>query len=390
MRNGLNTAGVSETVHELRAHPRHAIADFAVAGPAAPDGDGVLHTRALTLRDGVIRVARDFRLRQRPFGSPRDDLPTPYESALAALGACVLITNVNGYTARGVTIGAMRVTVRADLPLDAAGRPAAGLPLTGIRWQCEIDCDAPSDTIRSINRLVCAFSPNHRVFLDASPIEVTAATRRTGHDDALRVPWTPAAPARPVTTCPLEAEVTWEYGSEAGYRTALTADGEQRWTESLPVDQAKQMLGIDKGPNSQEILLSALCGELAHLIGEEAAARNLTPPGARLRLSGRLDTRGMLNVLREVSSSFHNLLIEVTAHEDLPAAELRDLVSAAMARAVIPATLGHESVIGVELSRGGTPELAYDSTTEDAEAVRDDVTRRQREADAEAASAGSG
>jgi uncharacterized OsmC-like protein len=383
MRNGLNTAGVSETVHELREHPEHAIADFRVTGPAAPDGDGVLHTRTLALSDGVIRVARDFHLRQRAFGGTQQDgLPTPYESALAALGACVLITNVNGYTSRGVTIGAMRVTVRAGLALDAAGRPAAGLPLSAVGWRCEIDCDAPSDTIRSINRLVCAFSPNHRVFLDASPIEVTASVRRAdGGTETTPVVWEPAAPpGSPALTCPLEAEVTWDYGSEAAYRTALTAGGEQRWTEAFTVDQAKQMLGIDKGPNSQEILLSAFCGELAHLIRDEAIARNVTLHDARLRLGGRLDTRGMLNVLREISSSFHNLKVEVDLRSDAPRAELHDLLSSAMARAVLPATLRHSAVVGVELSRAGTRELAYDSTTEDAEATRDEVTRRQREA----------
>ena len=388
MRNGLNTAGVSETVHELREHPEHAIADFRVTGPAAPGGDGVLHTRTLALRDGVVRVARDFRLRQRAFGdAPQDGLPTPYESALAALGACVLITNVNGYTSRGVTIGAMRLTVRADLALDAARRPAAGVPLSAIGWRCEVDCDAPSDTIRSINRLVCAFSPNHRVFLDASPIEVTASVRRgDGGTETIPVAWAPASPAAPpAMTCPLEAEVTWDYGSEAVYRTALTADGEQRWTERFTVDQAKQMLGIDKGPNSQEILLSAFCGELSCLIREEAASRNVALDDARLRLGGRLDTRGMLNVLREISSSFHNLHIEVDLRSDASRAELHDVLSSAMARAVLPATLRHSAVIGVELTRGGTRELAYDSTTEDAEAVRDEVTRRQQQA-ADAAS----
>ena len=183
-------------------------------------------------------------------------------------------------------------------------------------------------------------------------------------------------------TCPLEAEVTWDYGSEAGYRTALTADGEQRWTERFIVDQAKQMLGIDKGPNSQEILLSALCGELSSLIREEAASRNLPLHDARLRLSGRLDTRGMLNVSREISSSFHNLHIEVDLRSDASAADLHDVLSSAMARAVLPATLRHSAVIGVELTRAGSRELAYDSTTEDAEAVRDEVTRRQQEANA--------
>jgi uncharacterized OsmC-like protein len=255
-------------------------------GPATPDGDGILRTRARTLRDGVTRIARDFRLKQRPFGSPCDDLPTPYESALAALGACVLITNINGYTARGITIGAMQISVRADLALDGC-RPMDGVPLRNIRWHCEVDCDAPSETIRSVNRLVCAFSPNHRVFLDASPIEVIASVRRPdGGTDTIPVSWESVCPPpSPAATCPVEAEATWEYGSEAVYRTALTEDGGHARTGPFTVDQAKQILGIDKGPNSQEILLSALCGELADLIAAESIARTtatqpvVIPPG---------------------------------------------------------------------------------------------------------------
>jgi uncharacterized OsmC-like protein len=382
MRNGLNTAGVSELVHEVREDPEQAIADYAVAGPAAPDGNGILKTKALTLRDGTTRIARDFRLRQRPFGSPQDDAPTPYESALAALGACVLTTTVDGYTARGVTVGAMRVTVRADLPLDAAGHPAVGSTLGGIRWHCEVDCDAPSDTTESINRLACAFSPNHRVFLDESPIEVIASVlRATGDTETFPVIWEPAATSfTPATACLLEAEVTWEYGCESLYCTALTMNGARRQTGSLVVDQAKQMLGIDRGPNSQEILLSAICGELANFIQEETAAQSIVLHDPQLRVSGRLDMRGMLNVRREISSSFHNLLVELTAGSDASRAELHDVLSAALTRAVLPATLLRSATVGVELSRSGSRELAYDSTTEGVEAVRDDVTRRMQEA----------
>jgi hypothetical protein len=273
----------------------------------------------------------------------------------------------------------MQITARAHLPLDDAGHPADGLPLSGISWHCDIECGAPSETIQSINRLVCAFSPNHRVFLDASPIEMVASVRRDADEtETIPVSWAPASPPpSPVGTCPVEAQVTWEYGSEATYRTAV---GEQRWTGPFTVDQAKQMLGIDKGPNSQEILLSALCGELTHLIRAESAARGIELDDVQLRLSGRLDERGMLNVLREISSSFHNLLIEVTLRSDAATADLHDLLSAAMARAILPATLAHSTVIGVELTRGGTRELAHDSTTSEVEAIRDDVIRRQQEA----------
>ncbi|MET7701430.1 OsmC family peroxiredoxin [Streptomyces sp. NPDC005485] len=382
MRNGLNITGVSETVHELREHPEEAIADFAVEAPARTDEHGISRARALTLRAGTIRVARDFHLEQRSFAAPADGTPTPYESALAALGACVLMTKVNGYTARGVTLGALRVTVRADLALDEDGRPAPGTPLGNLAWHCDLDCDTSADTVSSVNRLVTAFSPNHRVFLDESPISAAVRVRRSdGTVLDLPVDWAPEPAPQPSSVCSVEAEVVWENGSEAVYRTALTVDGVRRLSEPLIADQPKQLVGIDKGPNSQEILLSALCGELATLIQPEAGTRagaELRDPV--LRADGRLDTRGMLNVHREISSSFHNLTVRLALDSDAPEPALRDLLSRALSRAVLPATLLTALPIAVTLAHGDAPQLAYHSTVEDAEGIRDEVTRRQREA----------
>jgi uncharacterized OsmC-like protein len=386
MRNGLNITGVSEMVHEIRENPEEAVADFAVACPAEANGAGTVEIKALTARNGTVRMARDFHLRQRPFSSPPDSgnadgAPTPYESALASLGACVLITQINGFTARGVTLGGIRLTVSAELPLDAAGQPVSGAALSNVRWRCDVDCDAPTDTIRSINRLVTAFSPNHRVFLDEASIDVITIVRRTtGEIETFPVRWEPESATAPATSCPVEAEVVWDYGSEAVYRTALTVNGTRQETGPLIVDQAKQMLGIDKGPNSQEILLSALCGELTPLISQEAESRGVTLHDPRLRASGRLDTRGMLNVLREAPSRFHNLLIELTVLSDAPRDDLHAVLRAALSRAALPATLRRDRVMAVELWHNGSQELAYDSTTEDAEALRDELTRRQREA----------
>lgn len=354
MRNGLNITGVSEMVHEIRDNPEEAAADFAVTTPAAANPPGTVTSRTLTALNGTVRMARDFRLTHRltlapstPSG-PEALAPTPYETALASLGACALVTTVNGCTARGITLGGISVTVRAELPLAEDGTPAPGRPLEALRWRCDIDCDAPAEVLRSVNRLVTAFSPNHRVFLDPSPLDSPAPP--------------PTHPTAAATTCPVEARVVWEYGSEAVCHTAVTVSGVRHTAAPFPVDQAKQMLGIDKAPNSQELLLSALSAELSGLLPD-------TPPGAALRAGGRIDTRGMLNVAREVPSSFHRLRLDP---EGLPEAALR----AALSRAVLPATLAAARTIEVELWRDGVREARHTGTTEDAEAIRDELTAR--------------
>ncbi|CAL9629113.1 hypothetical protein SUDANB15_06013 [Streptomyces sp. enrichment culture] len=365
MRNGLNVSGVSEMVHEIREVPEEAVARFAVESPAGVQAPGTVTSRTLTARNGTVRVARDFRLGHRT-ALPADDtaspLPTPYESALAALAACVLVTSVNGYTARGVTLGTMSVTARADLALDADGRPVPGRPLDGLAWRCDVDCEADPDTARSINRLVTAFSPNHRVVLDEAPPD-TAVLLGPDGPTPLGIPGPaappPPAPARSTT---VEATVTWEYGSEGRYVSTVGAHAR---SGPWGVDQAKQMLGIDRAPNSQEILLAALCAELTALL----------PDGAvRLRAAGLLDTRGMLNVTREAPSRFHGLTLEATAPE-LSAADL----SRALAGSVLLATLTTPRAVDVELWLAGRHVAAERSVTADAEAVRDELTRRARQ-----------
>ncbi|WP_395571214.1 OsmC family peroxiredoxin [Streptomyces sp. BK79] len=369
MRNGLNVSGVSEMVHEIREIPEEAVARFAVGSPAGARAPGTVTSRTLTARNGTVRVARDFRLGHRttlPADDTASPLPTPYESALAAVAACVLVTSVNGYTARGVTIDAMSVTARAGLALDAAGRPVPGRPLDDIAWRCDVDCEADPDTARSINRLVTAFSPNHRVVLDEAPPDTAVLLGPDGRTTPLALP-APAAPPPPApdrrTT--VEATVTWEYGSEGRYVSTVGEAGAHARSGPWGVDQAKQMLGIDRAPNSQEILLAALCAELTALLPADAV---------RLRAAGLLDTRGMLNVTREAPSRFHGLTLEAVA-PDLSAAAL----SRALADSVLLATLTAPRTVDVDLWLAGRHVASERSVTADAEAVRDELTRRARQ-----------
>ncbi|MCX4820794.1 OsmC family protein [Streptomyces sp. NBC_01142] len=377
MRNGLNITGVSEMVHEIREYPAEAIAAFAVQAPAGASAPGTVTSRTLTARNGTVRMARDFRLAHRfaltPDGSDAPP-PTPYESALASLGACVLVTTVNGYTARGVTLGGISVTVRAELALDDTGRPAAGRPLENIRWRCDVDCDADVDTARSINRLVTAFSPNHRIFLDEAPFDSVGVTLPDGRTTPVTLP--PPAISSDFrssdfrTTCSLEATVTWEYGSEGRYSTAVRADGVRHESGPWPVDQAKQMLGIDRAPNSQEILLAALCAELTALLSGERIP-------VRLRAEGRLDTRGMLNVTREAPSRFHGLALQAAVPDStIGATALTTALTTALSRSVLVATLAAPRAVDVALWLGGERVVSVNSTTADAEAVRDELTQR--------------
>lgn len=378
MRNGLNITGVSEMVHELRERPEEAVADFTVECPAGPAAEGAVTAATRTARIGTLRAARPFTLTHRLSWPPGavGPYPSPHESALAALASCALITQVNGVSARGVTIGSLQVTARAELALDASGCPVPGQPLEHLRWHCDLESDGPTDVVASVVRLVTAFSPNHRAFTDACPLDLVTVNGKplTSADAPASAPRAESAAA---ATATVEATVVWEYGSEAAYTTATAVNGVRHasLTGLTPrtVDQTKQMLGIDKGPNSQEILLAAVCAEL---FAELSGALDGGPPGGPvLRAGGRIDHRGMMNVLRTVPSRVHGLSLEVSTHGAAPA-RTRDMVRAALSRSVLVATLAHPRTVEVELWHNGTPALNCVTDTAGAEAMRDELTRR--------------
>lgn len=378
MRNGLNITGVSEMVHELRERPDEAVADFTVECPAGPAAEGAVTAATRTARIGTLRVARPFTLTHRLSWQPGPGgpYPSPHESALAALASCALITQVNGLTARGVTIGALQVTVRAELALDASGCPVAGQPLHHLRWHCDLESDGPTDVVVSVVRLVTGFSPNHRAFTDACPFDLV-----TINGKPLTSAYTPtAAPGAELAAAAaatVEATVVWEYGSEAAYTTATALHGVRHGSltsaTARTVDQTKQMLGIDKGPNSQEILLAAVCAELFADLSD--ALEDGPPAAAVLRAGGRIDHRGMMNVERTVPSRVHDLSLEVSTPE-AASSGTQDLVRAALSRSVLVATLAHPRTIEVELWHNGTPALNCVTDTAAAEAMRDELTRR--------------
>lgn len=84
----------------------------------------------------------------------------------------------------------------------------------------------------------------------------------------------------------------------------------------------------------------------------------------------------MLNVDRDISSSFHDLRVRLSARGDTPADELRAALGRAMSRATVPATLRRSGPVDVRLTRPDGAGFSHRSTTARAEAIRDEVTRR--------------
>jgi uncharacterized OsmC-like protein len=373
VRNGLNISGVSELVHEIQEVPAEALIRFHTTGGLDA---GRVAVDVLTARHGTIRMARGFGLRMHPAGTDR---LSAYETTVAAVGACVLITHVHGYTARGVLLSELSVTVSAD-----AGDGVLG----NLRYRVDVSCDGDTEQLAAVSQFVTCFSPNHRALLDAAEVEVTGLVRRSSGEtgtvplDLGPVPSTVAGSAATV-----EATLRWEYGTEC---EALTRVGDEPWRSRFTVDQSKQMIGIDKGPNPQEVLLAAVSGDLAPAVAAAAATAGVPVANVEVDGRGQLDIRGMMNIAKEAPARFHDIRFVIALDSDAPLDDVRAVLETA-ARASAPLSLIRPArEVDVEVYAEGDPVISFTSNLAQATEFLARIAETQQAAAAAAAAAQEG
>ncbi len=400
MRNGLNIAGLSEYVNELKTKPEEAVITFSTA-TALNRGLAQVEIRTGTL--GTTRMARGFRVDLEPPETVTEHLTTD-EAAVAALGACVLITHVQGFSVRGVNLTALTVDVHADIEVDEHGRWIGGdESLRNIRYKINVVGNGPQEQTRAIAQFATCFSPNHRAFLDAAQFDVAATIHRAdGTAEDIVIPWADlvedespeAAHNGRIRT--VEAALRWDYGTETHITTALEPDPQRRRTPTITADQPKQMSGFDKGSNPQELLLTAASADLVY--GVQRAAADAGVPLSRVEVDshGQLDIRGMQNTSKEVPARFHDLRFHFDIESDAPVPQLCQVIVDAVRSSVPLASLRRANQIDVDVSHDGEPELRFASNgsqvTEFLKAIDEQVAAAQAEAvnEAEAAAATSG
>jgi uncharacterized OsmC-like protein len=301
------------------------------------------------------------------------------EGAVAALGACVLITHVHGYSARGISITSLRVVASASVDVDADGRWSGGdYGLRDARYVIEVDAEGSPDSLGQVSQFVTCFSPNHRAFLDEGSYELTSIRVGPAGEATSTAVVAPVAVSGPAAgRLDVTADLTWEYGTEAHVTTQLSPGGEGRRAHPrLVVDQSKQMLGIDKGPNPQELLLSAISAALTMDLTHLARQRDLPLAGVEVEAAGRLDIRGMLNV-EDRPARFHEIRFLVRAETPLDDQALADLVAECAACNPFLATLRARNTVQVELNSPDGPLLTFRSDAEQVAAFLAEITRAQ-------------
>lgn len=363
MRNGLNISGLSEYVNELKTKPEEAVIKFSTVA-ALNRGLAQVETRTGTL--GTTRMARGFRIDLEPADAVTEHLTTD-EAAVAALGACVLITHVQGFSVRGVNLTALTVDVHADVEVDASGRWVGGdESLRNLGYKINVVGNGPVEQTRAIAQFATCFSPNHRAFLDSAQFRVEATVcRADGNKEEIVLPWEdlvadqPSQAASGRRTVTVEAALRWDYGTETHITTSLQPDPQRRRTPTITADQPKQMSGFDKGSNPQELLLTAVSADLAYGVQRAAAAAEVALSRVEVDCHGQLDIRGMQNVSKEVPARFHELRFHLDIESGAPVEQLRQAVIEAVRTSVPLASLRRANEIDVDVCHDGEPELRF-------------------------------
>jgi uncharacterized OsmC-like protein len=350
MRNGLNIAAVSELVHEIQASPEEA--PVRLRTRVAPLSAGLVQVEVATLWGGTIRVARDFRFLavSGPNGQP--SIGNHYDHLLVALGGCVLVTFVQGCSARGITIGSASVSVAATMGADREGRPFLG----GVAYEYETDCDGEPAVLLDIAKYVACLSPNHRAFIERASVRVNFGSEFGDPSPDLVVSDVDGADPQLVAWTGVSlrnARVSWVYGTQL--RARVNSDCE------MLVDQPKQYLGLDSAPNPQEYLLAAAGVQFVYELALEAHRHNIALGEISIQTGGSLDLRGLTNVDPSAIVRVHDIAHTISTEPGLPVHKLAPLARAASGRCLVHAAICREQTIDVALTARGEPIGAFRS-----------------------------
>ena len=345
MRNGMNISGFSEIVHEIQQEPAQAIFRYAAYAHCSPAG-GMLAGVAPALI-GLLRAPRHFEVPIRPSPALQCqgllDPAWPQELALAALSGCFLVSAVSGFSARRTTVDHLSMTTSAILQEAAAAAPQ-------VRYEIRSGTDKKISEALEVIEAVKSHSPNHQTFVQ--PLGLSA--RLVDAEGA--GPWhrfcpfeqAPADTAAVQTkTQALSLDCQWLYG------TQLRADfvhQDPQDLRSFPIDQPKQLAGIDWGPNPQEYLLMAIAADVLAQLNR----RQQLPGAVHLDVRAMVNIRGMCGV---APTPVHLQDIELELQvEGWPAAQLATLMqqlAASIEASVVCALIRHR--VGFEFQVGARP-----------------------------------
>lgn len=348
MRNGMNISGFSEIIQEIQQDAAQAIFAYSSFARYAPRSGMLGGVNPAQI--GVLRAPRCFEVPILPQAAVRGagmlEPTSPTELAIVALSGCFLVSMVSGFSARRTTVEQLAMRVRASLPTDP-GRPPV------VAYAIEARVDKAEQEALEVIEAVKLHSPNHQTFTHALPL--TVELRDRGEAVFTRTLTSLHAVADADNASVLEAAPDVELRCDWLYGTQLEAalgDAACPPLRRLPIDQPKQLAGLDWAPNPQEYLLMALAADvLSHVVTSTDA---MPTPDWDVRLAARahVDIRGMCDVAPvPVHLQGICLQLDVTGVPETHVASLADLLLRSVEVSQVSHIVRHPVQFNISLDR---------------------------------------
>jgi|GEM_PF-5469609 len=340
MKNGVNVAGVSELMHEIRGDSTEGV--FAYDAEAQWTGGDTLIAFVNPALIGSVKSARGFFWRvtlsdEAPVSAvcQRETVFTPEELALTGLGSCALLTMVKGATTRGRTIESLRFLVRGKHYLKTESQAAC---LSDFDYRVEFAAEAEEDTLlfTEVLKKLANHSPNHRTIVERNTLTV-GGPQNLSFDSLEPV-------NLDVKHRELSVDIQWDYGFQL---FAYYPDG----VRHNRIDQPKQGGGIDRGANPQEVLMSAFVSCLTRTLIEIASESNVALNGVKVRASGHVDMRGMLGIDPKIPSKLQDITLNIDADCEASDSQMRELIQGAVYRSPVARLLIEPQAVHLHLFR---------------------------------------
>ncbi|GEM_PF-3295636 len=392
MKNGFNVSGVSEMVHEFKVKPQEAQIDFSAKAVWREDQYALA---IQTINAGTIRIPRAFGFDLRPFNGFGAVTPDPQEALLLALGSCVLVTYVQGCSARGITLNSLEVQAEGTIARLGDPQNHAFRKVGSLKVKVDIDCEGAPEAIKEIAQFAGCFSPNHRTFIeDNNPglqLTILDGSSRSFLGE-VELDLNMAEAKMDLTGGPrtVSAKSIWKYGVQIDsllFTQPVDAPiapvtAISKGIHKMEVDQPKQLGGIDKAPNPQEYLLAAMAGELITHFVRLAKAQSLFLKSVSASATGRIDLRGILNIA-PVPVKIHNLHFKLEVESSASADALKQIARAARKECISFNTVAQTNDIAVSVDMGGKPLLEFNSNMRQAEIFLANMKEKMKKAQEE-------
>jgi uncharacterized OsmC-like protein len=300
MRNGIDVSGFSEIVDEVTNNPREA--QFRYAADAIWEASGGTLAKVRPARIGTLRAPREFEvpMKPTPAAQTKNALPqaTPEELAIVALSGCFLVSVVSGLTVQRCTIET--IAMETELAIDEASKKSAAA-----RFNILSRTDKGSEPTIAVSETVKSVSPNYRTFSESLQITCTLGDKVLHFD-----PIEPETNSASSFDKAVSLTCHWFYGTQLRAEL-IGADGK---VTQYPIDQPKQLGGVDWAPNPQEYLLMALSSDVLNGLVTKLS-HSPAFDGLGVKASARVDIRGMCGI-DGVPVHLQDVVLDITPKTD--------------------------------------------------------------------------